>query len=80
MATEADIKWLTDFKAEIDQAKIDKAGIDGAIKQNMERLKSEFGCASLERANSKLAQLKTKREELDIQIEDSVAALKEKYA
>jgi hypothetical protein len=79
MPTDADIKWLTDFKAEIDQAKIDKAGIDGAINQNMARLKSEFGCGSVAQGNSKLQALKTKKEQLDVQIEDSVAVLKEKY-
>jgi len=70
---------LLKMKDELSKCKIDKAEIDGAIKQNMERLKTEFSCGSLERGKSKLNLLKEKKTKLDEQIEDAVNKLENSY-
>jgi len=73
------IERLTKMKDELEAAKIDRAEIDGAIKQNMERLKTEFQCGSLERGKSKLNSLKEKKAKLDEEIEDAVTSLEKSY-
>ena len=71
---------LLKLKDEIAQAKIDKAQCEGALKQNLQRLKDEFQCRSVEQAKTKLAKLKEQKESLQEQIETAVANLEEKYS
>lgn len=70
---------LLKLKEEIYQAKLDKSSIEGALKQNLTRLKDEFGCRSIEQAKSKLEKLKEQKISLQEQIEDSVKKLEAQY-
>lgn len=70
---------LLSLKSEIEQAKLDKASCEGALKQNMERLKTEFQCRSLEQAKAKLETLKNQKQTLQNQIEKSMNNLEENY-
>jgi hypothetical protein len=67
------------LKDEITQAKLEKAQIEGALQQNLGRLKKEFGCSTLELGKKKLAQLKAEDEKLTDQIADAAEELEEKY-
>lgn len=71
---------LLKLKDEIAQAKIDKAQIEGALKQNLQRLKDEFQCRSIEQAKTKLAKLKEQKETLQEQIEKAVENLEENFS
>lgn len=73
------IEKLLQLKEEVAQAKIDSATVSGALQQNLQRLKDEFQCRSLEMAKVKLNKLKEQKEELTQQIEDAVAKLEENY-
>jgi DNA anti-recombination protein RmuC len=77
MATIAD--RLIQLKTEIDQAKLDKASVEGQLKQNLARLKDEFQCRSVEQANGKLKALKEQKETLTKQLEVSMAKLEEDF-
>jgi type II secretory pathway component PulM len=71
---------LLALKEEIMQAKLDRATVEGSLNQNLERLKSEFGCRSLEQGKVKLEQLKKQKETLQLQIEKAVAKLESSYS
>lgn len=73
------VERLLQLKEEIQQAKLEKATVEGSIKQNMIRLKEEFGCRSLEQAKAKLAKLKEQKESLQEQIEGAVKQLEGSY-
>lgn len=73
------VERLLALKEEIQEAKLDKATVEGSIKQNMLRLKEEFGCRSLEQAKAKLAKLKEQKETLQEQIEAAIAKLEGDY-
>ena len=77
MATATD--RLLALKDEIAQAKLDRASIEGALKQNLARLKDEFQCRSLEQAKVKLDKLKEQKESLQEQIEKAVGKLEASY-
>ena len=75
-----DVDRLLSLKKEIEQAKLDHASIEGAINQNLKRLKDEFGVRSVEQAQAKLVKLKEQRTELQNDIEDIVKKLEERYS
>jgi len=77
MATATD--RLIALKNEIQKAKLDKSACEGALKQNLSRLKDEFQCRSLEQAQAKLEKLKTQKESLQGQIEQTVERLEADY-
>jgi len=70
---------LLKLKEEIEQAKLDKAQVEGALKQNMQRLKDEFQVRSVEAANKKLDELNKQKLELEDSIESAMKSLEEKY-
>ena len=71
---------LLALKQEIEQAKLDSAGIKGAIEQNMKRLKDDFGVRSLEQAKAKLQKLKEQKDNLQEQITKAVEKLESEYS
>ena len=73
------VQKLLDLKTEIQQAKLDQSATMGALQQNLQRLKDEFQCRSLDMAKAKLNRLKEQKEKLTKQIETAVAELEENY-
>ena len=72
-------KKFLKLKDEISEASLEKAQVEGALKQNMKRLQEDFGVSTLEKAKRKLLQLKSQDEKLDEKIDDIEAELEEKY-
>ena len=70
---------LLDIKKKIDAAKTEKAQIEGALTQLMERLKSEFQLTSIEKAEKALAELKKETARLQEDLDLGMKALREKY-
>ena len=70
---------LLDIKKKIDSAKTEKAQIEGALAQLMERLKSEFKLTSIEKAEKALEELKKEAANLQQDIDAGMAALREEY-
>lgn len=70
---------LLELKKEIAQAKIDSAKVEGALQQNLQRLKDEFQCRSLDAAKIKLNKLKEQKESIQEEIDKAVQALEVKY-
>lgn len=77
--TEDIAKRLLGMKQKIEEAKIEKAQIQGAIDQNMERLKKEFGVSGLKAAKKKLDALNEEQEALQKKLDKAVDKLEEKY-
>ena len=71
---------LLKLKREIEEARIDRAKLEGALKQNMERLQKEFGVRDLEMAKKKLETLKRSKESLETSLNESVSTLEVLYA
>ena len=72
-------KRLLSIKKQIDDAKIEKAQIEGAIAQNMKRLKEDFGVSTLERAKKKLDKLAEEEQELQTKLDTAIDKLEEEY-
>ena len=72
-------KRLLQIKKQIDDSKIEKAQIEGAIDQNLKRLKDEFGVSTLERAKKKLDKLAEEEKELQKKLDKAVDKLEESY-
>jgi hypothetical protein len=70
---------LLKLKEELEQAKLDKAQLQGALDQNLNRLKEEFKVKSLDEAKKKLQSLIVERSDLVIKIDNAVKSLEEKY-
>lgn len=70
---------LLQLKKELELAKLDKASAEGALQQNIYRLKEEFECKSISAANTKLEALKNQKISLQSKIEKAVERLEEKY-
>lgn len=70
---------LLDLKKEIESAKIEKAQAEGALNQNMNRLKEEFKCRSIEQAQKQLEKLKEQKEILQGKIEFAMKKLEEDF-
>lgn len=77
MSTSAD--KLLKLKKELEQAKLDKAQLQGALDQNLNRLKEEFDVKSLAEAKKKLLSIIDEQSELVIKIDKAVESLEEKY-
>lgn len=75
-STEKLLKW----KQEIEQAKLDKASVEGRLKQNLQRLKDEFHVRSCDSAKAKLSELVKKKEQLETALEAIVKRLDENYS
>ena len=72
-------KRLLELKDEIERATLDKAKAEGALKQNLQRLKEDFGCTTLEEAQKKLAKMIKEKEQLEEDIEEAVEELESNY-
>jgi chromosome segregation ATPase len=70
---------LLDLKKEIESAKIKKAQAEGALNQNLNRLKEEFKCRSIEQAQKQLEKLKEQKEILQGKIESAMKKLEEDF-
>lgn len=70
---------LLKLKKELEQAKLDKAQLQGALDQNLNRLKEEFQVKSLDEAKKKLQSIIAEQSDLVIKIDDAVKSLEEKY-
>lgn len=77
MATSAE--KLLKLKNELEQAKLDKAQLQGALDQNLKRLKEEFDVSTLSEAKKKLDSMIKEQSVLAIKIDKAVEALEEKY-
>lgn len=73
------IERVLELKEEIEKAKINKAKMEGALKQHTNRLKEEFDCKDLSEAKKKLNALKKEKEELEEEIEEAVEKLESEY-
>lgn len=73
------IDKLVKLKKQIEQAKLDKASAEGALKQCLDRLKIDFACKSIDQAKKKLEEMKKKQEELEEDIEAALKELEEEY-
>lgn len=70
---------LLELKKEIESAKIEKAQAEGGLQQNMNRLKTEFKCRSIEQAQKQLEKLKEQKEILQGNIESAMKKLEEDF-
>ena len=70
---------LLELKKELETAKTEKAEAEGALKQNLQRLKDEFACKNIESAKLKLNDLKIQKEQLVDKIESAMQKLEETY-
>ena len=77
MATSAE--KLLKLKNELEQAKLDKAQLQGALDQNLKRLKEEFDVSTLSEARKKLDYMIKEQAVLTLKIDKAVEALEEKY-
>lgn len=77
MSTSAD--KLLKLKRELEQAKLDKAQLQGALDQNVKRLQEEFGIKSLADAKKKLQNMISEQEDLTNKIDLAVEYLEKKY-
>ena len=73
------IEKLMKLKKEIDQAKLDKASLEGVYNENLQRLKSEFEVKDLVGAKKKLSAIEKELDELDSKIDELVQNLEENY-
>lgn len=74
------VEKLMKLKRDIEQAKLDEATAQGALKQCLDRLKTDFNCKTTEQAKTKLKEMKEQYEELEEEIEESLKELEEEYA
>lgn len=51
------IEDFTELREKIEAAKVKKSKAEGALEEFMNRLKSEFGCSTIEEAEKKLGKL-----------------------
>lgn len=73
------VSRLLKLKKDIEQAKLDKASAEGALKQCLDRLTKEFNCKSIEQARKKLSALKERQLELESEIEEALQNLEDNY-
>ena len=71
---------LLEMKEEIQEAKLQKASLEGTIKQNLATLKDNFKVSTVEAARTKLAKLKEQKEELTEDLETAVEKLEGAFA
>lgn len=73
------LERVLELNEEIEKAKINKAKMEGALKQHFDRMKEEFGCKTISEAKKKLNTLKKEKEELEEELEDIVEKLESEY-
>jgi hypothetical protein len=64
------------LKEKIDNRKTDKAKLTGELESHYNRLKEEFGCNTLDEANTYLEELAEERDELKLQLDNGIEEIK----
>ena len=72
-------KELLQLKEKIDSAKIEVAELNGQKKRTLQQLKDDWNCKTVEDANALLEKLKDEIEQIDIDIQNGISELQEKY-
>lgn len=72
-------KELLDLKRQVGEAKNKVAELKGQRTELMRQLKDDWGCSSIEQAQTKAAAMKKEIDELNIQIENDLKELETKY-
>ncbi|NMC60070.1 MAG: hypothetical protein GYA51_11935 [Candidatus Methanofastidiosa archaeon] len=72
-------KDLLDLKEQIDDAKASTAELKGQQTVLMGQLKTNYGCKSIEEAETLLAKWKKEADKIQQQIDDGIKELEEKY-
>lgn len=72
-------KELLGLKQQIDDAKRVLSELKGEQTAILKQLKEEFGCSSIEEAENKHSKMMKEIEKLDLQIENGMSELEEKY-
>ena len=70
---------LLRLKHKIDEAKTEKAQLEGKLETLMSQLEKDFGCATVEDAQDRLEDMNAEIKELTKEIEEGVANLQDKY-
>ena len=73
------IEQLLALKDKIERGKTKLSELKGQKTQQLETLLEEWDCRSVEEAETKLTKLEKELETLEIEIEEDVVELKEKY-
>ena len=71
---------LVKMKEKIELEKQERSRLEGKRDSLLERLKTEFGCDSIEEAKLKLGDLETRQSELDEQIVAKTDEIEKRYA
>jgi hypothetical protein len=78
MSTTKDLgKELLEIREEIDKRKTKKSEQEGALKIYYNRLKTEFGCNTIDEAEEYIEKLSEERDELKLQLEQGVDDIKQ---
>ena len=73
------LKRYMELKERVEQAQQKAAKAEGALEQEMKRIKTGFGCTTLEQGEKKLRQLKRQEEQLDAEFEKAMEEFEEKW-
>lgn len=74
------VEQLEKLKGAIEEAKTDKAKIEGWLQSYFKRLEEEFGIKSLEEGVEKLKVLQEELRQMEAEVERDFAVLKENYS
>lgn len=74
-----DLKEYEDLRKQSERLKSKADKAEGALQQHMERLKSEFGCVSIEQAEAVLLQLTNEQEQNGVKYERKLKTFKERW-
>lgn len=69
---------LLQMKEQIDQADKKKSQLEGQLKEQLSRLKKDFGCSTLEEGEGKLDKMKVQLEKKQKSLSTGVEKLQEK--
>lgn len=70
---------LLTLKKQITEAKTQMSELTGQRKALLAQLKTDWGCSTIEQAQKKLQQLTEEIDKIDLEIEEGVQELNEKY-
>jgi predicted nucleic acid-binding Zn-ribbon protein len=70
---------LAELKSKTEKLQRQASQAEGAYKQAMKQMETEFGCKTIEEAKAKLRKLKRQEEAARAKFEESLAAFKEEY-
>jgi len=73
------LERLQKLRAEIEQAKSDRSGLEGERRSVTAGMQEQFGISSLDEAKKKLEELQQQETDLNQQITDGLAELEQQY-